>query len=150
MDGNPGGPGKVDKGKKRARTAELEAMEREEADQRRKAAEQRRNEAVERTQAAFDAAETVARDAREAANAYAAALAELQALDVMDERFTRPRSAGPDNGFDRQFDERSDTPTGPVGNEDEAVSEEPSERDPNTQYSDDGVEEREDRQGASQ
>jgi hypothetical protein len=66
-------------------------------------------------------------------------LSELQELDAADPCFVRPVSPGPVEYH------RSPTASSPVRDEDEPVSEDPSERDPKAVYSED-----KDREGASQ
>jgi hypothetical protein len=67
------------------------------------------------------------------------ALSEMQQLDAAHPRFARELTPDPVDT------NRSPTPSGLVGDEDNSVSEDPSERDPMTVYSED-----ENREGASQ
>jgi hypothetical protein len=134
-----GGSGGKDKGKGKMTEAQEEDEEREREERARKALEQRREEVMSRLAADLAAEQENIRDPQMAAASLVQTLSELQELDAADPQFIHLVSPGPVNYH------RSPTASGPVGDEDEPVSENPSERDPKAVYSED-----ENREGASQ
>ncbi|KAJ7849454.1 hypothetical protein B0H13DRAFT_2361207 [Mycena leptocephala] len=122
--GNAGGKGK---GKKRATTAEMDAMAEEEAEARQKELMQRHDEALMCVQADITAANEQIR-MEELNRAHdTERLFMLQALDPEDPEFEKMfEQEHPAIEFNR-----SESGSGLVGNEDDPVSEEPSERDLN-------------------
>jgi hypothetical protein len=133
-EGDAGSSGGKGKGKGRACTEDLVQFDTEEAALELLAATQRRSKKIARLRAALQAQEEMGCNAQLSVAEFAAALADMESADVSDPQFARDTSPGPTT-FYRQFHDRSATPAGPVGNEDEPVSEEDSDRDPNTMYS---------------
>jgi hypothetical protein len=134
--GGDGGHGRKDdarkaggkgKGKRCANTAELKEIEQEEVDRRQKELLQRRDEALTHLQADIAASEERIRMEESICARDKERLFMLQSLDV------------DDPAFEETFEpvmlviefNRSDTGDGPVGDENDPVSEEDSEKDPN-------------------
>jgi hypothetical protein len=121
--GNTGGKGK---GKRRVNTAELEEMEEEEVERRRQEMLQHRDEALTRLQADITASEERIRHEEALRARDEERLFQLQSMDLDDPALEEAlEPAVPDIEFNR-----SETGDGPVGDENDPVSEE-SERDPN-------------------
>jgi hypothetical protein len=134
-----GGGGRKDKGKGKMTKAQEEEEELENEERERKALEQRREEVMSRVAANLAAEKEKIRSAEVLAAELAQALSEMEALDAAHPRFARPMTPDPVDT------NRSPTPSGPVGDENDPVSEDPSERDPGAIYEED-----EHREGASQ
>jgi hypothetical protein len=137
-DGARGSGGK-DKGKGKMTEAQEEDEEREREERARKALEQRREEVMSWVEAALAAETETVRNLQVAIANLTQALSEMRELDAAHPRFARALTLDPVDT------NRSPTPSGPVGDEDDPVSEESSERDPKEVYSED-----ENREGASQ
>jgi hypothetical protein len=129
----PGGSGRKNKGKGKM-TEEHEWEERD-----RKALEQHREEVMGRVAAALAAENETVQNAQAAIANLTQVLSEMEDLDTAHPRFAQAIIPEP---FDFH---QSPTTSGPVGDEDDPVSEDLSERDPEAVYSED-----EGRQGASQ
>jgi hypothetical protein len=122
--GNASGKGK---GKKRATVADMDTMAEEEADAGRRELMQHRDEALMCVQADIAAAEERIRMEELNCTRDMEWLFMLQALDPDDPEFEKAfEPAHPAIKFDW-----SESGSGPVGDEDDPVLEEPSERDPN-------------------
>jgi hypothetical protein len=134
-----GGSGRKDKGKGKMTEAQEEEEERENEERERKALEQRREEVMSRVAANLAAEKEKIRSAEVLAAELAQALSEMEALDAAHPRFARELTPDPVDTH------RSPTPSGPVGDEEDPVSEDSSERDRMAVYSED-----ENREGASQ
>jgi hypothetical protein len=119
--------------------AQEEDEEREREDRARKALEQCREEVMSRVASALAAENETVRNAQAAIANLTQALSEMQELDAAHPRFARGITPDPVDTH------RPPTASGPVGDEDEPVSEDPSERDPRAIYSED-----ENREGALQ
>jgi seryl-tRNA synthetase len=137
-EGAGGSRGK-DKGKGKMTEAQEEDEERECEERARKVLEQRREEIMSQVASALAAENKTVRNAQAAIANLTQALSEMQQLDAAHPRFARELT------LDLVNTNRSLTPSGPVGDEDDSVSEDPSERDPMTVYSED-----ENQEGASQ
>jgi hypothetical protein len=134
-----GGSGGKDKGKGKMTEAQEEDKERECEERARKVLEQRCEEIMGRVASALAAENEMVRNVQAAIANLTQALSEMQQLDAAYPRFARELTLDPVDT------NRSPTPLGPVGDEDDSVSEDPSERDPMTVYSED-----ENREGALQ
>jgi hypothetical protein len=134
-----GGSGGKDKGKGKMTQAQEEEEERKNEERARKALEQRREEVMSRVAAKLAAEKEKIRSAEVLAAELAQALSEMEALDAAHLCFARELTPDPVDTH------RSLTPSGPVGDEDDPVSEDPSERDPGAVYEEDKH-----REGASQ
>jgi tetratricopeptide (TPR) repeat protein len=119
--------------------AQEEDKEREREERARKALEQRCEEVLSRVAANLAAEKEKIRTAEVLAAELAQALSEMEALDAADPCFAQALTLDPVDT------NRSPTPLGPVGDEDDPVSEDPSERDPKAVYTED-----ENREGALQ
>jgi hypothetical protein len=129
--------GRKDKGKGRMTEAQEQEQEDEREDKARRALVQRREEVMARLAANLAAENERARDAQQHAAKLVQMLSELEELDAADPQFERDFA----NELVVEF-LRSPTEPGPVGDEDEAVSESPSERDPRADYTEDEERER--------
>jgi hypothetical protein len=134
-----GGSGGKDKGKGKMTEAQEEDEERECEEQARKALEQCREEVMSRVESALAAENETVRNAQAAIANLTQVLSEMRELDAAHPRFAREITPEPVDTH------RSLTPSGPVRDKEDPVSEDPSERDRMAVYSED-----EDRQGASQ
>jgi hypothetical protein len=119
--------------------AQEEDEERENEERERKALEQRREEVMSRVESALAAENETVRNSQANIANLTQALSEMQELDAAHPRFARLMTPDPVDT------NRSPTPSGPVGDENDPVSEDPSERDPGAVYEED-----ENREGASQ
>jgi hypothetical protein len=119
--------------------AQEEDEEREREERERKALEQRREEVMSWVEAALAAETETVRNSQAAIANLTQALSEMRELDAAHPRFARPLTPDP---VDTNW---SPTPLGPAGDEDDPVSEDPSERDPGAVYEED-----EHQEGASQ
>jgi hypothetical protein len=128
------GSGGKDKGK-----GKMTKAQEEEEEHARKALEQRCEEVMSRVAANLAAEKEKIRSAKILATELVQALSEMEALDAAHPRFARELTPDPVDT------NRSPTPSGPVGDEDDPVSEDPSERDLKAVYEED-----ENREGASQ
>jgi hypothetical protein len=134
-----GGSGGKDKGKGKMMQAQEEEEERENEERARKALEQRCEEVMSQVAANLAAEKEKIRSTEVLAAELAQALSKMEALNAAHPRFARELTPDPVDTH------RSPTPSGPVGDEEDPVSEDPSERDRMAIYSED-----ENREGALQ
>jgi hypothetical protein len=119
--------------------AQEEEEEHEREERERKALEQRHEEVMSQVEAALAAENETVRNAQASIANLTQALSEMRDLDAAHLRFAWPLTPDPVDT------NRSPTPSGPVGDEEDPVSEDSSERDRMAVYSED-----ENREGASQ
>jgi hypothetical protein len=129
-EGAGGSRGK-DKGKGKMTEAQEEEEEREREERACKALEQRCEEVMSQVAANLTAEKEKIRSAEVLAAELAQALSEMEALDATHPRFAWELTPDPVDT------NRSPTPSGPVGDEDDPVSEDPSERDLRAVYEED-------------
>jgi hypothetical protein len=125
------GSGRKDKGKGKMMEAQEEEEERKNEERERKALEQRCEEVMSRVESALAAENETVRNSQANIANLTQALSEMQELDAAHLRFARPLTPDPVDT------NRSPTPSGPVGDKNDPVSEDSSERDPGAEYEED-------------